>query len=168
MSRFNKFNAKYLTQSLSAYCFTLAALVCMGHLSTMDVLGGIGVSAVAASTFLIFAIPTSEMATPRRLLGGYACGIASGVAGNYCIHMLLRYDFLVANNDLYILAGSLALFIATFTMVTFDFEHPPAAGLAVGLTLEHWDNHVLLVVGGSVVVLSLIRFLLRDHLINLL
>ena len=68
-----------------------------------------------------------------------------------------------------VLCGALAVGLAIFVMVITDTEHPPAAGLALGLVLnEACDARVLAVVLIGILALSLAKEVLKPLLIDLL
>ena len=53
-------------------------------------------------------------------------------------------------------------------MVITDTEHPPAAGVALGFVLHGWDYFTVIVVLMGIVSISILKFLLKPVLINLL
>lgn len=65
-----------------------------------------------------------------------------------------------------VLAGA-AVGLATHLMVRSHSEHPPAAGLALGLVLDEWSLATLAFVAGAVLLLSLFRLALIRPLADL-
>ena len=94
--------------------------------------------ALGASAFIVFTMPETRSARPRFLIGGYVVGIAVGC---FC-HMLSRSPWLLPlflyPERARIVLGALSVGLAIFFMVITDTEHPPAAGVALGLVLNPW------------------------------
>jgi len=59
--------------------------------------------------------------------------------------------------------------VAIFLMVLTNTEHPPAAGIALGLVIDRrWGLHTVGLILGCIVALTLAKWLLRRYLRNLL
>lgn len=148
---------RYLVQS------AMAGVVTMVFLSFLDVLTYTGlVAALGATTFLIFTMPHKVSARPRYLIGGYIMG---GLAGILTSHAFSSGGLLPIHNVFAI--GAIAVGLATFLMVTTNTEHPPAAGMALGLVLQPWDYRTVLYVLGCVCFLCLARHALKRVMIDL-
>ena len=107
----------------------------------------------------------SYSSNPRTLLGGYLICLFIGLFVKLC------YLQFVSNNDLTIqiaLFGALAVGISIFAMVATDTEHPPAAGISLGLILNEWNYPTLIFIILAVVLMILVKHLLKSHLIDLL
>ena len=63
--------------------------------------------------------------------------------------------------------GAVAVGLALLLMTMMNCEHPPAAGLALGLVLQGYHVVSLLIISVSVAILLVIKYLLRRWLINL-
>ena len=118
--------------------------------------------AVASSAFIIFVVPDSVAATPRRVIGGHIVAIIIGtifaaIAGS---HEESSYfvDIMAA----------LSVGLSILLMVSTNTEHPPAAGTALGLVIHGWSVPAVIFVLVSVLVLSIIRIVLRHKMVNLL
>jgi len=160
---FKKAPKHYIRQSL------LAALVVGIILYIFRFLSGgiVIVAALGASTFIVFAMPDSITAQPRRLIGGHALGLLSGAFS----HFVLLSGYLdkptVSQEVLFILAGALAVGLSIFLMTITNTEHPPAATTAIGVVANGWSYQVALLVLLSALCLALARRLLRPHLKDL-
>jgi CBS-domain-containing membrane protein len=86
------------------------------------------IASFGATIFIASTRPHSRRTQPRYLIGGYSCGIVSGLFG------FLMCGWLPAV-PLAIFAG-LAVGLATCLMVGLRFVHPPAGALALGLVLS--------------------------------
>lgn len=153
----------YIRQSL------LAALAVGIILLIFRTLSGdiIIVAALGASTFIVFAMPHTIPAQPRRLIGGHAVGLLAGTIShllfiNYGIGSIgLSYE------AVYILAGALAVGLAIFLMTVTNTEHPPAATTALGIIITGLSYKEALFIMLTTVCLAIARRLLRDRLRNL-
>jgi len=76
------------------------------------------VAAAGSTAFIVFALPKSETAHPRRVIGShFVCGLI-GLAFHTTYPSILSFE----------LAVSLALGVAILAMVSLWIEHPPAGG----------------------------------------
>jgi CBS-domain-containing membrane protein len=107
---------------------------------------------------IVFAMPQSETATARRLVGGHAIGLFCGT-----VAALLPHAAPCATPALYAAAVGASIFL----MVVLDCEHPPAAGTALGIAITGCNLELAMTVLASVAVLSAFHSLLGRHLRNL-
>jgi CBS-domain-containing membrane protein len=124
------------------------------------------IATLGASTFVVFGIPQSRAAQPRSLLLGYAFGCSVGGLLSY----LCGWCGELASSPedwLPIVMGALAVGLAMLLMVITDSEHPPAAGMALGLVLRPWAPVDLALVMLAVALLTGVGWLLRDRLVDL-
>jgi CBS-domain-containing membrane protein len=160
---FRKAPKNYIRQSL------LAALVVGIILFVFRYLSGdmIIVAALGASTFIVFAMPDTVPAQPRRLIGGHAVGLLAGTVSH-----LIFFNYGIGQVGLtfeavYIAAGALAVGLAIFLMTITNTEHPPAATTALGIIISGLSYKEALFVMLTAVCLAVARRLLRRHLKNL-
>lgn len=79
------------------------------------------VAAAGSSAFVVFAMPESKTAHPRRVLGShFVCGLI-GFAFHSAYPAILSFE----------IAVSLALGLSIMTMVSLWLEHPPAGGTVI-------------------------------------
>ena len=148
-------------------CF-LATLAILIVLLFLDVLKHTAIIAsLGATAFIVFATPKSYPSLPRPLIGGYIVGI---FVGSLC-YLLSTSSWILAlvptQKLLHLIFGSLAVGISIFLMVITDTEHPPAAGIALGLVINEWDYRTIIFIISGVLVLFLIKILLRSVLVDL-
>ena len=62
-------------------------LVLFGQVATSDVLSAIGVSALAATTFIAIMLPSSPVAKPRCLFFSYVIALGMGAVCSTLFHM---------------------------------------------------------------------------------
>ncbi|MGE0058149.1 MAG: HPP family protein [Dehalococcoidia bacterium] len=89
------------------------------------------VAAIGSSAFLVFCLPTSPMASPRNVVGGYAGALVIAAGLDPLVEAMasdLLHDLLAAG------AVGLSLLLMALTKT----EHVPAAGAVLALSL-HWD-----------------------------
>jgi CBS-domain-containing membrane protein len=113
------------------------------------------ISAMGATSFLVFAMPTAVSAQTRNVIGGHLVGLATGM-----IFYVTDLPYLV---EYPVVVG-----IAIFIMVVLDVEHPPAAGTALAVVINEvssLDVFVTIMVGA--VILSQCRYYLRGYLKDL-
>ena len=119
---------------------------------------------VASSAFTIFVVPDSIAATPRKVIGGHLVAIL--------IALLIVVLIQVLNiNDSRLILDICAAFsvgIGIIIMVITNTEHPPAAGTSLGLIIHGFDWNSVIFIIASTLLLSLIRIILRNKMINLL
>jgi len=92
----------------------------------------LAVASLGASAFIAFSHPDARLSAPRFIIGGYVLGILCGLAcGGAALLLKNRLPF-----PDYIPACALAVFSAMLLMTLFGLEHPPAAALAVAVTVD--------------------------------
>jgi len=161
--RFHKHVARYLLQCALATLAVLAILLVLDVITHAVIIASLG-----ASSFIAFAMPHTNASRPRYLVGGYVCGTVSGVAMHALAEAVgdpvlgpwtIRGD---------VLFGAASVGLAIFLMVITDTEHPPAAGLALGVVLAEWHTLALIVPIVGIVALSVARLAMKPILINLI
>jgi CBS-domain-containing membrane protein len=131
-----------------------------------EFLGGIIVASLGASSFILFATPHTNSSRSANLIGSYLFGAVSGIIFSYLHGFLagINYEWV---HVMSLLCCSSAAALTTFLMVKTGLLHPPAAALAVGVSIYPQ----CLLMGGAamagVTLLCLVRYLLRNHVKNL-
>lgn len=150
--KFPRLWKNYVYQSLFA---ALALFVVMLVLKMGQ---AVVIASIGATAFIIFAMPNSEAANPRRVIGGHIVGFISGT-----IFSVIVFDPFFFTALIY----SLAVAVALFTMVITDTEHPPAAGTALGIAITgfSWDAAMAVII--SVLILSLIHHFAKPYIKDL-
>ncbi|HEY91237.1 MAG TPA: HPP family protein [Dehalococcoidia bacterium] len=152
----------FILQSLAAFIISAIILYFVEILTHAAI-----VAALGSSTFIVFAIPHSRTAEPRKLIGGHIVGIA---AGAFCYFVLLtgflegaveRWEYVTW------LVGALAIGLSIFFMTITNTEHPPAAGTALGIVAHVWSNQAIIFMIVCVVCLAVVRKILGHRLVDL-
>jgi len=148
--------AHYVLQTLLAFVATAAIVLATSHALG----GGIVPGVVGASAFIVFAFPKHKTATPRSLVGGHllCLGIGALCTAPLALHWIARTPISEG------LLGAAAASLALFGMVITDSEHPPAAGNAVAFVVIGFGHRAVLFTVSTVVLLSLVRYALRNWL----
>jgi CBS-domain-containing membrane protein len=147
-AKFKKLWKYYVLQSLLAAA-ALAVLVLVLGKEKMVI-----ISAMGATSFIVFAMPKAASAQTRNVIGGHLVGLASGAVFYLtALPYFLEYPFAVA--------------LAIFLMVALDVEHPPAAGTALAVVINEVSRDAFITIMVSTVVLSQCRYYLRHYLKDL-
>ena len=148
---------------------TLATLTILAVLFFLDVLTETAIiAALGASAFVVFAIPNSYSSDPRRLIGGYVVGIIVGIICYYISIIFPISNFFTNTETSLIVFGAVAVGVAIFIMAVTNTEHPPAAGIALGLVINRWDWMTIIFILCAITWLSVIRKILKPLLIDLI
>jgi len=146
--KFKKLWKYYLLQSVLAATILSILVFILGREKMVLI------SAMGATTFIVFAMPNTVSAKRRNVVGGHLVGLASGAI------------FYFATLP-YFLEYPLAVGIAIFFMVALDVEHPPAAGTALAVVINEVSCDAFITVMVSALVLSQCRFYMRRYLKDL-
>lgn len=113
------------------------------------------ISSLAATAFICFMTPKSHFAQTRRLIGSYIVALICGAAFRLVpLPPSLGYPAVVG--------------IVMFLMVILDFEHPPAAGVAIAVTIKEVNLAAVAAIMLSVIVITQLRYYLRHWLKDLI
>ena len=153
---------RYIIQSLLAVVVIAIILYFVEVLTHAAI-----VAALGSSTFIVFAMPHSITAQPRRLMGGHIVGLLSGTVCYFAFltgplgKLVAGWEF--ATLFVYALAVGLSIFL----MVITNTEHPPASGTALGIVAHPWSYQVIIFVLACAIGLAIVRRLLRGYLRDL-
>ena len=110
---------------------------------------------MAATSFIVFAMPKAISAQTKNVLGGHLIGIIIGTIFYYTpFTYYLEYPLVVG--------------IAFFLMVVLDLEHPPAAGTALAVVIHEVSIDIFPTIMIAALLLTQCRYYLRRHLKNLI
>ncbi len=151
----------YILQSL------LASITMFFILTFLDIISHTAIIAsLGATAFIVFTLPHKLSSRLRSVVGGYVVSIIVG-----CGCSILSRKFFLLNPSLkihYVIFGALSVGISLFLMAITDTEHPPAAGMALGLVINTWDYNTLLFIVGAVVVMYSVKRILRPLMVDLI
>lgn len=146
--KFKKLWIYYIIQSLMAAIALFVIVFVLGKERVVVI------SAMGATSFIVFAMPKAVSARTRNIVGGHLVGLASGAVFYFAALP-------------YFVGYPLAVGIAVFLMVALDLEHPPAAGTALAVVVNEVSFDVFVAIVISVLVLSQCRYYLRNRLKDL-
>lgn len=139
-AQFPRLWKNYIYQSL------LATAVVFIILLALSVQNAIVIASLGATACIVFTMPKSVSAKPRRIIGGHIIGLLFG-----SLFALIPHSSTVIAVTIY----SFAVGITICLMAALDFEHPPAAGTALGVAITGFSPGVLVAVLTSSIVLAL-------------
>ena len=160
--KFAENKSRYVIQCLGA-TFAIMAILSFLNVFTQTAL----IASLGASTFIVFAMPSAYSAQPRGILGGYSVGLVIGSLFGLIARSPYIATLPFSLTLEYTLFSSLAVGLTIFVMVITNTEHPPAAGLALGLVLNTWNMFTLTSVVVAVLLLAGLKVLLAPYLIDL-
>ena len=161
--KFKDNKARYVLQCTLATLSVLIVLLILDTISDAAIIAALG-----ASSFIAFTMPDARVSKPRFMIGGYLVGIAAGGL-SYTLSLLPPLIQSPAVPEIPCIAfGALAVGLAIFVMVITDTEHPPAAGVALGLVLDGFSHMAAVVALIGIISLSVIKAVLGPVLKDLL
>ena len=125
------------------------------------------VAALGASSFIVFAMPKTVAAEPRRLIGGHITGIICGLTCYYGCYHTPAAGFFESVEMFQWLPAAFAVGLSILLMTFFNFEHPPAAGTALGIVTTGWSMETVIFIVAFAVSLAIIGTILKKYLKNL-
>lgn len=129
--KFKKNTMKYLFQCLLATLTILAVLIFLDILNEAAL-----ITALGASAFIVFTMPSQYSSDPRRLIGGYFVGLLVGFIFYLIASTNIGIDIFINSTTSLVVLGSLAVGLSIFIMAVTNTEHAPAAGIALGLVIS--------------------------------
>ena len=153
----------YITQATLASLALLAIL-----LIEQGVSDGIIVVTIASSTATVFVVPHSIASSPRRVIGGHVVSVIVGLLLWGGLHFVAGGDASTASNLQTDIFGAAAVGLSVLFMATTNTEHPPAAGTAFGIIVVGLSFTFIAFILSAAVILSIVRYVLRNRLQNLL
>jgi CBS-domain-containing membrane protein len=141
-SQFSSHWRNYVLQSVyaSVTVFLITLVLGMEH--------AVIIASIGATAFIVFAMPNSISCQPKRIIGGHLLGFFVGA----CFAVFPFMNFLLIGA----LWHAMAVGITLFAMVVLDFEHPPAAGTALGMTVTGYSQDAAIAIITSVILLAFI------------
>ena len=97
---------------------------------------------------IVFALPNNIASDPKRIIGGHFLGFFIGSC--FAVFPFMGIVFFKA------IWFALAIGITILFMVVLDFEHPPAAGTALGMTLVGYSGSAAAAIIISILLLTFI------------
>ena len=125
------------------------------------------VAALGSSVFIVFAMPNTIVAQPRRLIGGHVVGLVCGLICYY-IFIVGPFSKLCTEWEFMIwVVCALSIGLSIFLMTITNTEHPPAAGTALGIVTHEWSSTTIIFIVVFAVSLAIVKILLKRYLKDL-
>lgn len=138
----------YIIQSLAATVVFALLVFLLGEESKVTI------SSMAATCFIIFAMPATPSAKSQNVIGGHFLGLACG--GIFFLTSMPYY-----------IEYPLAVGLVIYLMVVLDFEHPPAVGTTIAVIINEVGFYDFITIISSAILLSVCHYYFRDKLRNL-
>ncbi|MFN3234816.1 MAG: HPP family protein [Gammaproteobacteria bacterium] len=155
--------AHYVWQPLVAFLFIWAATFALGYTHSL-VLSSIGASSLGATALIIFANPGSNPARFTNVLGGYTIGLFCGILCHYASHHFILPKYILNPITFVEIYAAAAVALSILIMAICKMNHPPAAGMALGLVLEAWDYWTLAIILIAACAIALLKIILEPHI----
>ncbi|MFQ5952027.1 MAG: HPP family protein [Candidatus Omnitrophota bacterium] len=159
--KFKENKRQYIFQSLLAGFTVALALVFLDVVRQPVIIASFG-----ASAFVAFTVPHLRISGPKNLIGGYVVGVIVGVL----IHNLAEIfnSIYLLDRIMTVIAGGAAVVLAVFFMTITDTEHAPATSIALGLVINEWTYHTVILILLGIIIISTVQRFLRPQMIDLL
>ena len=154
---------QYFFQAVLATVAMAVILLFVDSLSTAAIAAGLGSSVVG-----IFINPSGTTARLRSVVGGRTMALLVGSAFSLVLFTGSAETFITNHGQYLDLAMALSVGLLILVMAVTDTEHPPAAGIAIGMTGREWTPEVFGAILGALLLLALIKIILRPLLRDLL
>ena len=145
---------RYLYQLLLATVALAYVLLFVDSLSSAAFAAGLGSSVVG-----VFIFPSGATSRLRAVVGGHTIALIIGSLVSLILFAGPIESFIDSQSQFHALAMAFTVGLLILTMAVTDTEHPPAAGVAIGMSSRVWSLEVFAAILGAVLVL---RPQLRD------
>ncbi|MFC1643894.1 HPP family protein [Candidatus Omnitrophota bacterium] len=160
-SKFQDNKLRYIAQSVMGGLAVAAALLFFNIVSQPMIIASLG-----ASGFIAFTMPHKRISQPRYLIGGYIIGIIVGCLVHYMTDIPISRGF--GLKMLYVMAGATAVGLAMFLMSITNTEHAPATSIALGLVINEWTFHTVILILAGIMVISVIQRGMKPWMMDLI
>ena len=123
--------------------------------------------AIASTAFIVFVMPNSRAAAPRRVIGGHVVAVVVSMSLS-ALQVAPGFGEQVTESHVALdLVAASSVGLSILLMILTRTEHPPAAGTVLGLVIGGWPISTALLVLLGAVVLAVVHALTHRRLINL-
>jgi CBS-domain-containing membrane protein len=161
--KFRRSYGQYLFQAVLATTAMAVILLFVDSLSSAAIAAGLGSSVVG-----IFINPTGATARLRAVVGGHTMALLLGSVFSFILFAGSIETFVADHSQFHVVMMALSVGLLILVMAITDTEHPPAAGIAIGMASREWTPEVFGAILGALVLLGVIKLVLRRHLRDLL
>ena len=150
---------QYIFQALLATVAMALILLFVDSLSTAAIAAGLGSSVVG-----IFINPSGTTARLRAVVGGHTVALLLGSVFSVMLFAGSIESFVETHSQFHALMMACSVGLLILVMAVTDTEHPPAAGIVIGMSSREWTPEVFGAILGALVLLGVIKLVLRRHL----
>ena len=161
--RFRRYWYSYLVQGLLATAAMLIILLFVDSIADAALVAGLGSSVV-----ILFVHPSASAARPRSVVGGHVLGLVVGIGCSLLVFSSPAGGFIEHSRLLSDLSLALSVGMVILVMAITNTEHPPAAGTVLGMSLQAFDPVRTVVFIVAIILLSMMQYMLRSHLHDLM
>lgn len=153
----------FIYQALLILFFVFASMTALITVENqrLSVLSAIGVSSLSSSAFICFGMPQAPTAKLYKVILSYFVAIVLGIHFHE-LPSLITYKPYIHPDVAMAMCCAFSVTLTMIILTTFDWGHPPAIGLSLGLVIIEWDYGIILTVIGALALLCTIRILLRS------
>ena len=161
--KFRRHYRQYIFQALLATLAMALILLFVDSLSTAAIAAGLGSTVVG-----IFINPTGTTARLRAVIGGHTMALLVGSVFSFILFAGSIESFIAGQSQFHALMMALSVGLLILVMAVTDTEHPPAAGIVIGMSSREWTPEVFGAIVGALVLLGVIKLALKRHLHDLM
>ena len=161
--KFRRHYRRYIYQALLATGAMACILLFVDSLSTAAIAAGLGSSVVG-----IFINPSGTTARLRAMVGGHTMALLLGSGFSLILFTGSIETFIATHGQFLDLAMAFSVGLLILVMAVTDTEHPPAAGIVIGMSSREWTPEVFGAILGALMLLAVIKLVLRQQLHDLL
>lgn len=130
-----------------------------------------GAASIGSSIYLVYAQPKCLSSQPVSMLLCYLLAFVIGLLLHWLVGVLIALPptqlSLFIHDYLYGIMGFIALIVVLLVSILLRIPHPPAAGMALILTLDIDGAHAVAALFVGVLFLTACRIVFRKKLVNL-
>lgn len=154
---------RVITRAHVLQCLLAGAYIFVVFLALDFFKSNLAVASLGGSAFNAFCFPHTDSSKPRFVLGGYVLG---AVCGLVCWYLDAAFGDALPLPG-HTLFCALSLVLAMFSMAVLNYEHPPAAALAIAITVDASPAMLSLAALMCALVLCIAKEALKPRLHNL-
>ena len=144
------------------------ALIALKLFFSNDIMWIAGTASIGSSIYLVYVQPSSVSAQARNMLLCYLFAFVIGPLFHLLLNVLLALPLMsVLHEGIPYLVGVVAFSFIIFVSYRLATPHPPAAGMALLLTLDVDQFWPVLILFLLVLFLAGSRYILRNKLVDL-
>jgi len=154
---------QYFFQAALATVAMAVILLFVDSLSSAAIAAGLGSSIIG-----IFINPTGATARLRAVVGGHLMALILGSVFSFILFSGSIEAFTADQSQFHAIMMAVSVGLLILVMAVTDTEHPPAAGIVIGMASRDWTPEVFMAILGALVLITAIKLALKRQLKDLL